>query len=64
MTTGDNHKASDSQHRLSDQVSANTVHELVSVLGYDFSSPLLINSAFTCSAPRSVGADPQQIDGK
>src|SRR6478672_8317802 len=24
MTTGDNHKASDSQHRLSDQVSANT----------------------------------------
>src|SRR6516164_2377784 len=24
MITGDNHKASDSQHRLSDQVSANT----------------------------------------
>jgi len=28
MTTGDNHKASDSQHRLSDQVSANTADGL------------------------------------
>src|SRR5215469_15311160 len=28
MTTGDNHKASDSQHRLSDQVSANTHQSL------------------------------------
>ena len=27
MITGDNHKASDSQHHLSDQVSANTVQD-------------------------------------
>jgi cell division septum initiation protein DivIVA len=34
MTTGDNHKASDSQHRLSDQVSANTSQQQVERTGH------------------------------
>src|SRR6476619_5544681 len=36
MTTGDNHKASDSQHRLSDQVSANTPKDLGFASAYVF----------------------------
>jgi hypothetical protein len=44
MTTGDNHKASDSQHRLSDQVSANTSNPI----------PMSIFSACELAAERIV----------
>jgi len=56
MTTGDSHKGSDSQHRLSDQISANTNYlkgrdgdrsnAVLAAAGYNVGREELLSSGF------------------